>query len=155
MTAKQTPEKTPDMEVILPTPTDFEVEGIPVVVNRLRSREFLTLMRVLTKGLGPGIANIRFNGDDPDEMKGQFIGLFVLAIPAAIDEFGQFLLTIVQPKDGAQRGALTKAMQNPEFDVLIDVITIVLEQEKDDLFSLVGKARAALSKIQSLYSVGG
>jgi hypothetical protein len=36
--------------------------------------------------------------------------------------------------------------------VLLDVLFVMAEQEKDDLYALVGKARAALAKIQSLYS---
>lgn len=140
-----------DLDLILPDPTEFEVEGIPAVVRRLKSREFLHLMRVLTTGLGSGIRDIDLHLDDEDELKADIVALFMLAVPNAIDDFGLLMLSIVDAKDKKQQGDLQKVMQNPEVEVLLDVLTIVAEQEKDDLAHLLGKARAALAKIQSLY----
>lgn len=130
------------------------VGGIEARVNRLRSREFLSLMRVLTRGIGTGAKDLKFEGD-ADAMRAQFIGLFIVAVPNAVPEFAQFLLTVVEPIDPSQRGLLAREMDNPEIEVMLDVFEIIATQEKDDLSSLVGKARAALSRIQSLYTTAG
>lgn len=154
-TTETTNAPVPDIDVILlPTPETLEIDGIPAKVNRLKSREFLTLIRVMTKGLGPGIRDVRFTGSE-EEMGVQMTALLILAIPSAIDEFGQFLLSVVDAKDPSDRGRLHDAMVNPDIEVLLNVITILVEQEKDDFASLVGKARAALAKIQGLYSKSG
>lgn len=157
MTAKV--KQDDDLDTILPVGGTFEVDGIPAVVNRLKAREFLSLMRVLTQGLGAGaqeiIGSMKFDSDDKDQMAGQIIGLFVLAIPNAIEQFGDFLLSVVTPKDPADRGKLMVAMQNPEIEVLLDVFTLIAEQEKDDLASLVGKAKAAVARISSVYQTTG
>lgn len=150
---KETP-KTPDLEAILPDPTAYEVEGIPANVKRLKSREFLALLRVITNGAGAHMGSFDFSGDS-DEVSGKLVGLAIVAIPNAAEEFTDLLQLVVEPKNRSDANALSKALQNPDIDVLLDVITIIAEQEKDDLTELVGKARAALTKIQSLYQRRG
>jgi len=147
MTVKQ---QTEDLESIVPAPGTIDVDGIPARVRRLKSREFLSLIRVLTLGLGPNIGEFKLDGDE-DEVKGQVIAMFLMAIPEAIDEFGQFMFSIVDPVDPKDGKELAKRMKNPEVEVLIDLITIVAEQEVNDFQSLVGKAKAALTRIQSVY----
>lgn len=145
-----TNEKPVDLEAILPEATELLVEGIPAAVRRLKAKEFFALLRVLTNGMGPGIANVDFS-KDRDEMAGQFVGLLLSAVPNAAEEFTQFLTLVVEAKDPKQNAALQKCMANPELETMIDVLTVVAEQEAPDLQSLVGKAQAALKKIQSVY----
>lgn len=142
----------PDIEPILAASTEtFAVNGIPCQVKRIKSREFLALMRVITKGLGGNVARFKFSMDDADEAQAQILALLLMAIPNAIDEFADLLMGMVQAKDRTQQGAVMAEMQNPDVDVLMDAITVLLEQEKDDMVALVGKARASLTKIQGLY----
>ena len=146
-------EETPvkDIEAILPDAQDYEIDGIPARVKRLKSREFLALLRVLTNGAGAHFGSMDLSGD-AEEVGAKIAGLAIMAIPNAAEEFTDLLTLVVEAKDRARSGDLAKALQNPDIDVLIDVITIIAEQEKDDIASLVGKARAALTKIQSLYA---
>ena len=145
MTARTT--KT-DLDAIVPGSTSLTIEGIPVKVRRIRTREFLGLMGILTKGLGSNAANLTFHGDDPESMRGDFIALFILAIPNAIDEFAEYMLAIVDPVDPNREGDLSEVMKNPPVEVLLDIVFALWEQEQDDLVSLVGKARAFLSRMQ-------
>lgn len=140
-----------DLEAILPDEGKLVVEGIPAVVKRLKAKEFLQLVRVLTIGLGSGVQNIDLTGGTEDEMQSRLMGLFIVAIPEAIEEFGQFLFSIVDAQDPKQRNELRKAMEEPEIDTMLDVLTLVAIQERDDLRSLAGKAKAALTRIQSVY----
>jgi hypothetical protein len=150
-----TASKIEDLDTITPAPAgEILVDGIRARVKRLKSREFLGLVRVLTLGLGPNIGSFKLDGDE-DEVKGQVVAMFIMAIPEAIDEFGQFLFTVVEPVDKTDGNALQKSMQNPEIDVLLDIITVIAEQEVDDFRSLVGKAKAALMRIQSVYRPTG
>lgn len=152
MSATKTDKRTPDLDPILPTPSSITIDGMPAVVRRLKSREFLALMRVLTRGIGPGIRDLHWNADDADELQGQMVALFAMALPEATDEFIDFARIVVEAKNRTDEVALKTYMTNPDLDVLIDVLTVIAEQEKDDLRALVGKARAALTKIQGLYN---
>lgn len=148
MTAKKN--ETVDLEAILPNEGKLDVEGIDCIVRRLKSREFLQLVRVLTTGLGPSISQINLAGDQ-EELQGQLIGMILMAIPEAADEFGDFVFSIVEPVNRADKNELREKLQNPELDVLIDVLTIVVVQEAPDFQSLVGKVKAALKLVQGTY----
>lgn len=144
------PEKD-DLDIILPVDGVIVVAGVHATVRRLKTREFLSLMRVLTNGLGPGLAEVKFSTDDKDAMQQEMMALFMLAIPNAIEDFGLFMLQIVDPVDEKDAPVLMREMENPDPDVLIDILVVLSEQEKDDLFALLGKGRAALSHIQGIY----
>lgn len=142
----------PDIEVILATPTDLQVEGIPAQVKRLKSREFFALLRVLTNGLGSSIHLFKLDTKNPSALQAEIVAMAVMAIPNAFDDFVDFVQHIVDAKDPKRTPDLKALLENPEIDVIIDVITVLAEQEKDDIVALGGKAKAALSKIQSVYA---
>lgn len=150
-----TAEAKPDLEVILPVGGIVEVAGIEARVRRLKSREFLSLIRVVTTGMGPAIGKISLTPDDPEALQGELIGLFLVAVPNAIDEFAEFLMSIVEAVKPSEQSKLVKEMVNPEADVLLDILTVLAEQEKDDLSMLAGKARAAIARIQTVYRSDG
>jgi hypothetical protein len=144
------PESEPsEFDSILPQGGRVEIApGLLAEVRRLKSREFLLLMRVITRGLGGGISQVRLTGSDPEEMQQELLTLLMLAVPEAIEEFGDFLLAIVEPVTEAERAKVKQAAMNPDPDKLLDVLGVLVEQEKDDLSALVGKARAWLARIQ-------
>ena len=84
-------EKSVDVDAIIPANGKVSVEGIPCTVRRLKSREFLQLVRVLTTGLGPSVAQFDLNGSEED-LQGKMLGMILMAIPEAADEFGDFVL---------------------------------------------------------------
>ena len=145
----------PDLEVILPVGGIVVVEGIEARVRRLKSREFLSLIRVVTTGMGPAIGQISLSPDDPEALQGELIGLFLVAVPNAIDEFAEFLMSIVEAVKPSEQGRVVKEMVNPDAEVLLDILTVLAEQEKDDLSMLAGKARAAIARIQTVYRSDG
>lgn len=139
-----------DLGVILPEPGKMEIGGIPVEVRRLKTREFLLLMRVITGGMGASMRDIRLNTKDEEAMVADLISIVMLAIPFAIEEFGEFVISIVEAKNKHEHAAqLRQALENPEIEDLMNIIGIVVEQERDDLGVLAGKARAWIAKIQT------
>jgi hypothetical protein len=138
-----------EFEAILPEGGRVEIEpGLYAEVSRLKTREFLLLMRVITRGLGESFATLRFSTNDPDEMQQELLAMLMLAIPNAIEEFGAFLLAIVKPVSESERPNVVLAAQNPDPDVLVDILGTLVEQEAADLQALVGKARAWLARLQ-------
>ena len=144
-----------DLDVILPEAGPLTIGDIECRVSRLKSRELLALLRVMTAGLGGSLRDVmpEIDTDDPSAMQTEIMVLLVLAIPNAVEEFLQFLRVVVSPVDEKRTADLLKHLDNPDPDVLIEVAAVVVEQEIDDLASLVGKARAALARIQSVYQM--
>ena len=151
MTAGTEEKPVDDLLAILPDGGTIRVGAVEARVNRLKGREFLGLMRVLTKGLGGGLPQLDLKGEG-DEVQAQLVGMFLVAVPNAIAEFIEFLMTIVEPVHESERARLAVEMQNPDPDVLLDILGVVAIQEKDDLSTLVGKARAWIGKIQTAYA---
>jgi hypothetical protein len=148
MATKQKEQQVPDLDAIVPADGVVEVEGHKYRVRRLRLIELAALFRVITSGLGPAIAQsgVRFDLDDSEEM----LGLVLLAIPNAIDEFRQFLSLVCEPVDGDMG-----LVANPDPDAVLTILSVMLEQEKDDWRALLGKAQKVWSlQIQPLLTKG-
>jgi len=133
-----------DLDLIVPPESSVVVAGHECRVKRLKSREFLALVGIVTRGIGPGLANIRLTGDEAAQ---QLAGLLVLAIPNAVDEFIGFLMKIVEPVDPTREKDVREALVNPELELLLDLAGVIALQEKDDLQVLVGKAQAIWEKV--------
>lgn len=141
-----------DVDVIVPMLTErFVIEGIDVRVGRLRTREMLSLLGILTKGLGDHIGQLDFDSDDENEFGAKMIGLMLVAIPEAQDEFIDFVQRIVVPVDKSDQTKLYKLLDNPELETLMDVAERVVAQEKGELSQLVGKARAMWTRMENLF----
>lgn len=141
-----------DLTVILPGGGEVTVNGVPCIVRRLKTREFLALLRVLTAGLGPALGEISIDFTDKETVGRDLSALMLLAVPNAADEFAEFLMAIVDAKDPAQsRETALYLKDNPELDVLLEVFEKVAEQEKEDLAALGGKTQAMWSRLGNLY----
>jgi hypothetical protein len=127
------PEDVPDLDVILPEGGRVTIGGIECQIARIKFREFMLLMRVITNGLGQSIKQFRLDPSNPDELQENLVAMVVLAVPNALEEFSYFLLSIVRPVADSDRAALGLALENPEADEMLDVLGILVEQEKDDL----------------------
>lgn len=149
---KDAPEsQTPDLDVIVPTPETLEIAGKRVTVNRLKTREFLALMRIITRGLGPAIA--RMNLDEENAQQSIAMALF-MALPEGADDVIGLLQDIVQPVGRSEHdaAAVREALENPDLGDLMDIVAVVFQQEQDDIRSLVGKARQFLAVTRGTFS---
>lgn len=135
--------------------------GFSLEVQRLKTRQLFRLLKVLTHGAGPNLmqANLDFSGND-EQFGQKLMGLVVMSIPDAENEFIEFLASMVQP-DGLvirTKGKLTKQenednaalwlryneeLHNPDPMDLLDVVEVIIKQEAPDIQAL-GKRLAAL-----------
>jgi len=139
-----------DLETIFPEATTLTVGGFPARVRRFKTREVLLLVRIVTVGFGEGITSLDFSTDDADQLKADILAVITLALPNAIDETIALLTTIVEPEVEANEGAVRAAMVNPELDVMVDVVDIVMDQEMEDWLGLVGKVRRMAARQAAL-----
>jgi hypothetical protein len=138
-----------EAETILPE-SDGSVElidGFRVTVNRLRLREFLALMKVVTRGASPLMASIQLDSAaDTSEFAKNFLGLLMFAIPEAEDEIIDFVRMIVVPQAGSNPDtllAIDAAMSNPDLEDVVIILEKLVEQEASSVQSL-GKRLASL-----------
>lgn len=154
-TATVTVDPAEDVEIIEAPPSgQFDLNGIPARVRRMKTREFLSLMRVLSAGLGPALGTIRMDFSSPETVARDMAALMVLALPNATEELALFLATIVEPvREADRKGLVAYLHDNPELEDLLEVFERVAVQEKDDLASLAGKAQAMWSRIAPMYQM--
>lgn len=136
--------------------------GFAVEVVRLRTRQLFRLMRILTKGAGPLLAQLNF-GENAEAFGQQLLGILMVAIPEAEQETIVFLQSMCRPAGLIDKPAasLSKSdtkhnddlferfndeLFNPELEDLIAVFEVIVENEAPDLQAL-GK------KLQNLWAV--
>ena len=147
----------PDLPIRRTLSTGFEIE-----YEELRARQFFKMLRILTRGAGPLMAEypIDFNASG-EELGQQLIVLLVMAIPEAEDEAIEFLKSMTKPAglenardDAARRRNIEKYNQldieldNPELEDLIDVITDIVQRESADLSGLGKRLRSLFTLAQ-------
>lgn len=139
--------------VIIEEPAQVKLEsGRKVNINRLKSRELFKLLRVITKGAGAGILDMRL---DPNEAQSEFVmklmGMILFSIPEAELEAIEFIFALVEPIGVLKGRKLTQAqkdrnlelwteladeLDNPSLDDLVTIIEAVVEREAPDLMRL-------------------
>jgi hypothetical protein len=148
----EVPEK--DFEEILPPNGQLVIDGVTCDIRPLKSREFFMLMSILTGAFGTGITSLdMFQGDDSDEMAAGLAGAFLTALPHQYDRFLALCSAMVVPiGTKEEQSRVVEVMENPDTEILLEIVDQVIEREKDNIWTLVGKARAYASRWQQTFS---
>jgi hypothetical protein len=152
-----------DIDTVASDPSPLVLSsGLAVNVERLKTRQLMRLMKILTRGPGPALADLDFsNLGNNEEFAGQLLATVVFSIPEAEEETVDFVRSMVtparlieDPKTKAEFGSneeaferLFREMDNPEIDDLVSVLEIVIRTEAPHLVAL-GKRLALLIKTQ-------
>jgi hypothetical protein len=132
-----------DMGVINPEVRALDIAGVPCRVRRVRTRELLLFIRVVTAGGSYSMAKVDFKD------RTQIAALLLMAVPEAHAEFLELLRVLVEPVEHLEPTderylAFTEQMENPEVEVTMDVIEAVVAQEQGTFEALWGKAQTLL-----------
>lgn len=134
------------------------LNGHKVNVERLRTRQTMRLMKILTRGGGAALTDIDFSGSQTDAAV-SLLGAVIFSIPEAEDETVEFIRSMVTPvglihdprskpeievNDGLWE-QISEDFENPELEDLISVLERVIVVEAPHLMSL-GKRLALLMK---------
>jgi hypothetical protein len=136
-----------DLDLILPDTAVIAVGSVKCRVKRIRTRELLMLARILTNGAGRSLQHIDFGGDDASD---QILAALIMAVPEAPDEVIDLIKVLLHPADPVSKetmAALQADLDNPDPDVILDVIEVIADQEKDTISLLVGKGTRLLEKL--------
>lgn len=158
------PEKD-EITALLETPNGpFELSsGTRVVVRQLKLREFLSLLRIVTRGAAPALGSVSLDFDNPNQFVQSLLGIILFAIPEATEETIEFVQTVVEPADVksldakaamASRESLYEELFNPELEDLINIVAVVVASEGSDLQKL-GKRLKTMFGVASKMGLTG
>lgn len=153
-------EPSEDVERLLPDPNEpFALEdGTMVVARHLKLREFLAMLKIVTRGASMALSQIRLDINDPNFQQ-TLITMFLFAIPEAPDEASEFVRAVIDPavppggwktpEDSvAAETHLDELMFNPDLGDLIGVIETVIRKEGPDIRRLGKRLTDAMTLAQ-------
>lgn len=163
MTTKKTSVAVPDdVDALSPSPDQVTLEsGFVVNVERLRTRGMFKLLKIVTRGAGPILMQMKLDFEDSEAFVGQLLAVVMMAIPEAEDEAIEFIQHMTSPAeaklDSKAKGAaeankalferLYRELDDPNPMDTINIISKIIENEAHDIQAL-GKQLAALLKTQ-------
>lgn len=152
--APQQPKPEEDVQRLVPDPgAPVTLEnGSRVIIKPLKLREFLAMLKIVTRGAAMAMGSVRLDTNDEDFAQ-SLISLFLFAIPEAEDEAVDFIRLMVQPAgpfaEGEQEAAAIKLfddLENPELEDIVTIIEGVIRRDGKDLRAL-GKRLGGMLEI--------
>lgn len=136
-----------------PTPSVLS-SGTEIDIEPLKLRQFLRLLRIVTRGASDMLENANLDFEDPQAFLQTFLGLVIFSIPEAENESVDFIQSMVLPKgltgdpkkDIPKIEALRAELDNPELEDVITIFELIVQRESEDLRAL-GKRLGGMLKI--------
>lgn len=165
-------ELLPEAERLDPAPSTITLStGQEVDILRLKTRQLLRLLKIVTHGAGPAIVRListlqELNEDNSDDLATQLVTVVLLAIPDAEQETLEFFASILQPvglvdkpvKDltktevehnQALWNRMNTTLSNPDVLDTIEIIYAIFQKEGPEIASL-GKRIAQMLKLAGM-----
>lgn len=149
-----------DIERLLSTPYGpFPLQdGTSIRIKPLKLREFLSMLRILTTGSGPALAQLELDTGNPTQFAQNIVAALLFAIPEAEQEVIEFLQSVTEPEKLPEktsdamnaRQVLADKLQNPELEDTINIIAVVARSEATDLAALGKRLRAMFKTAQKM-----
>ena len=88
-----------ELDRIDPEPVTVKLStGYEVAIQRLKTRQFFRLLKVLTRGVGPAVVQSGLDFSKDQEAFGQnLLAMTLMAIPEAEQQFIEFLTSMCSP----------------------------------------------------------
>lgn len=123
--------------------------GTRIVIRQLKLREFLRLLRIITRGANASMSGMNLDFDNPDEFVQTFLVMILFAIPEAEEEAISFIQSMADPADlvgnpkvdAPKRQALMDELADPDMEDTVNIIAAVVASEGADLQALGKKIR--------------
>jgi hypothetical protein len=144
-----------ETERLDPQPVELRLEsGIEFDLEPLKLRQFLRLLRIVSRGAADVLDSTSLNFENPQEFVQTFLGMVLFSIPDAEDETIEFIKSMVKPKnltgnkdkDLLKYQDLAAELDNPELEDTLTIVQAVVEREAEDIRAL-GKRLGAMFKV--------
>lgn len=153
-----------EVERLDPQPTPMVLaSGTLFDLEPLKLRQFLRLLRIVTRGAADILDSTRLDLDNPEEFVQTFLGMVLFSIPEAEEETIDFMKSMVKPrnltgspeKDIILVRELAQEFDNPELEDTVTVVQCVIEREAEDLRALGKRLGTMLSVAQKMGATKG
>lgn len=160
MTTKETAN-----DVLSSEPTVITLStGTQIRVERLRTRQLLRALKVLTNGAADVLAGFSFDGEDEDGFAANILASLIFAVPEAEDETIDFIQSMVAPADLIDEPKtkadkllnadlykkLEKELFNPELEDLISIVEVIVKNEAPHVTALGKRLMLLLPTAQAV-----
>lgn len=137
--------------------------GLEVDIRPLKLREFLKLLKIITRGGASIMGSVSLDFNDTEAFMQELLAIILFSVPEAEDEVVEFLEAIVKPtgltgnmeKDQEQFALIAQTFDNPEMEDVIDVVTLLVRSEGKDLAALGKRLRAMFQVGQKMGATKG
>lgn len=130
-------------------------------VQPLKLRQFLALLRILTRGATGVLATGGLSSRDSDDFARQLMMILLFAIPEAEEETIDFIKAISKPKltgnpqaDTDLADTFEKDLNDPELEDIVLILQAIVEQEADDLRSLGNRLKSMMKTAEKMGLTG-
>lgn len=139
-----------ETEALLPEPSEpFTLsDGSVVLIKPLNLKEFLVMMRIITRGAAVAFnGGISINPDSPTFVQ-DFVSLFIFAVAEAEYEAAEFLRVMVYPSEDNDENnqKLDVLMSNPSLEDTLTIINYIIAKNAPNIKSL-GKRLGTLTQL--------
>lgn len=151
------PSPEEDIERLLPSPGEpFQLaSGDFVILNDLKLKGFLAMLKIVTRGAALALSEVRLNVND-EAFGESLMTLFLFAIPEAEAEAADFLRVMIRPagpfedQDARQQAeaSLDAQMMDPDLEDVFTIIGLVIRNEGSDLRRLGKRLTSAMAFAQ-------
>ncbi len=138
-----------------PTPTEMKLaSGTEFDLEPLKLRQFLRLLRIVTRGAADVLDTANIDFEDPQSFVQTFLGMVLFSIPEAEEETIDFIKSMVKPKnltgdpnkDLIKVQELAQELDNPDLEDTVTIVQVIVENEAEDLRAL-GKRLSTMFKV--------
>lgn len=132
--------------------------GLEVELRPLKLREFLKLLKIITRGGASILGTVDLNFNDTEGFISDLLAVILFAVPEAEEEVADFVAAVCKPtaltgdpeKDQAVYQLALETFDNPELEDVLDVLTVLVRTEGRDLQALGKRLRAMFTVAQKL-----
>lgn len=144
-----------EMDRLDPDPTPrVLVSGTKFDLEPLKLRQFLRLLRIVTRGASGILSGSDLDFEDPQLFAQNLLGMVLFALPEAEEETVDFLKSMVKPsnltgdvnKDLIRLEDLYRELDNPDLEDVVTIMQCIVETEGEDLRGL-GKRLSSMFKV--------
>ena len=168
-------EETPVVDLV-PDPERDEIErllsdtshtlklstGSTVRIRPLKLREFLRLLRIITRGGSALMGNMELDFENTEDFVQSLLAIIMFSIPEAEQETIDFITAMCEPeslsgnaKDDAQAfGLLARELDNPELEDMTNILAVIVRTEGRDLQALGKRLRTMFDVAKKMGVIG-
>jgi len=132
--------------------------GLEVELRPLKLREFLKLLKIITRGGASILGTVNLDFNDTEGFISDLLAVILFAVPEAEEEVADFIAAVCKPtaltgnpeKDQEVYQLALETFDNPDLVDVLDIITLLVRTEGRDLQALGKRLRAMFAVAQKM-----